>query len=83
MARLTYKNANGTYGLNNGYDMQKVPAELQGAIWKLKDYEETGLSPEQVMEYKELGLTPEQIREIDKLYLEKCIEVNRLKKQLE
>lgn len=83
MARLTFKNPNGTWGMNNGYDMHNVPKELYGALWKLKDYEETGLSPEEVMEYKKLGLTPEQIREIDKLYLEKCQEVNRLKKQLE
>ncbi len=83
MQRLTYKNPDGTYGLNNGYAMHLVPAELQGVIWKLKDYEESGLSPEEVMEYKELGLTPEQLKEIDKLYLEKCKEVNVLAAELE
>lgn len=70
MARLTYKNPDGTFGLNNGYDMQKVPTELYGAIWKLKNYEETGLDPE-------------TLKEIDKLYLEKCEEVNRLTVELE
>lgn len=50
MQRLTYKNPDGTFGLNNGYDMQKVPTELYGAIWKLKNYEETGLDPERVEE---------------------------------
>lgn len=70
MQRLTYKNPDGTFGLNNGYDMQKVPTELYGAIWKLKDYEETGLDPE-------------TLKEIDKLYLEKCEEVNRIKAELE
>lgn len=70
MARLTYKNPDGTFGLNNGYDMHKVPTELYGAIWKLKDYEETGLDPE-------------TLKEIDKLYLEKCEEVNRIKEELE
>ena len=97
MARLTYKNPEGTFGLNNGYDMHKVPTELYGAICKLKDYEETGLNPERVaevndffhsqtakilaelQEYKNLGLTLEQLKEIDKLYLDKCREVNRLK----
>lgn len=69
MARLTYKNPDGTFGLNNGYDMHKVPTELYGAIWKLKDYEETGLDPE-------------TLKEIDKLYLEKCEEVNRIKAEL-
>lgn len=29
-------------------------------------------------EYERTGLTPEQIREVDRLYLEKCQEVNRL-----
>jgi len=33
--------------------------------------------------YEDLGVTPDQIQEIDKLYLEKCEEVNLLKKQLE
>lgn len=101
MARLTYKNPDGTFGLNNGYDMQKVPTEPMGAIWKLKDYEETGLDPERVaevndffnsqtakilaelQEYKNLGLTLEQLKEIDKLYLEKCQEINRLTAELE
>ena len=101
MARLTYKNPDGTFGLNNGYDMQKVPTELYGAIWKLKDYEETGLDPERVaevndffnsqtakilaelQEYKNLGLTLEQLKEIDRLYLEKCQELNRLTVELE
>ena len=32
--------------------------------------------------YEDLGVTPDQIREIDKLYLEKCEEVNGLKKEM-
>lgn len=35
---------------------------------------------ERLAEYEEIGLTPEQIREIDKLYAEKCKEVAELKK---
>lgn len=31
--------------------------------------------------YEDIGLTPEQILEIDKMYLEKCEEVNRLKER--
>lgn len=83
MTRLTYKNPNGTFGLNNGYDMHKIPTELYGAIYKLKDYEETGLSPQEIMEYKELGVAPVQLKEIDRLYWEKCKEVNRLAAELE
>jgi hypothetical protein len=33
--------------------------------------------------YEETGLTPYEIREVDRLYLEKCEEVNRLKDALE
>lgn len=50
--------------------MSKVPSELYGALYKLKDYEETGMSPE-------------QLEEIDRLYLEKCEEVNKLRAELE
>jgi hypothetical protein len=38
--------------------------------WKLKEYEET-------------GVTPDQIRQIDTLYAEKCRELAEVKKQLE
>lgn len=82
MKRLTYKNQDGTWGMNNGYDMHKVPSELYGALWKLKDYEETELSPEEILEYKELGITLEKLKEIDKLYTEKCTEVNCLETEL-
>lgn len=29
-------------------------------------------------EYEAIGLTPDQLREVDRMYLEKCQEVNRL-----
>ena len=32
----------------------------------------------ELLEYRETGLTPDKIREMDKLYLEKCQEVNSL-----
>lgn len=35
----------------------------------------------ELKEYRSLG-TPEQLREVDKLYLEKCEEVNKLQAQL-
>lgn len=53
MGRLTYKNPDGTWGLNNGYDIKKVPSELYGALCKLKYYEDTGLNPEQIIELAE------------------------------
>ena len=59
MQRLTYKNPNGTWGLSNGYDMKKIPGELYGALWKLREYEETGLNPEQI---KEILLEQEELR---------------------
>lgn len=34
-------------------------------------------------EYEDLGLTPQQLKEIDMLYLEKCQEVNRLNTEIE
>lgn len=37
----------------------------------------------ELKEYKDTGLTPEKIREIDKLHMEKCVEVNKLKAKLE
>lgn len=66
MGRLTFKNQDGTWGIK-GYDIKKVPTELYGAICKLKDYEETQLSPD-------------QIQEMDYMYQEKCREVERYKK---
>lgn len=52
MNRLTFKNDNGTWGLTNGYDITKVPSELYGALWKLKEYENTGLTPDEILDGK-------------------------------
>ena len=46
--RVTFKNSDGTWGLCNGYDIKKVPNQLYGALCKLKDYEEKGLSPDDI-----------------------------------
>lgn len=32
----------------------------------------------ELLEYKETGLTPQDIKEMDKMYLEKCQQVNKL-----
>lgn len=50
--KLTWSNPNGTWGLKN-YDIKKVPGELQGALYKLHDYEKTDLSPNEVETMKE------------------------------
>ena len=36
---------------------------------------------ENLARYEDIGLTPEQLIEIDRLYLEKCEEVNRLREK--
>lgn len=65
MDRLTYKIASEALK----YDWKDNVA-LADLINRLGHYENT-------------GLTPEQLLEIDKMYLEKCEEVNQLKEQLE
>lgn len=37
----------------------------------------------ELLEYKETGVTPQDIKEMDKMYLEKCKEVNALVKTCE
>ncbi|MDE7436774.1 MAG: DUF551 domain-containing protein [Lachnospiraceae bacterium] len=68
MGTLTFCNEDGTWGLKN-YDITKAPSELYGAICKLKDYEGTGLAPEQILE-------------IDKLYRDRLKEIEDLKQRL-
>ena len=58
--RLTFKSPDGTWGLNNGYDIKKVPSELYGAICKLKDYEETGIQLNEIELVKELQIAAVQ-----------------------
>ena len=52
MQRLTFEDESGNWGLLN-YDIKKVPRELYGAMCKLKDYEESLLTPKEVLEVKE------------------------------
>jgi len=66
--RLTYKGDDGAWGLLGVSWAQidtKTHPELYGALWKLKDYED-------------IGLNPDQVERLDGLYLEKCKEVNEL-----
>lgn len=38
----------------------------------------TVMALEQLMQYRETGLTPQAIKDMDKMYLEKCQQVNKL-----
>lgn len=58
------------YGLN---DITGLIAFIYRQLWAQADLYE------RLKEYEGTEITPEQIREIDKLYLEKCQEVNKLK----
>ena len=79
MYRLIEKDAQGNWCLRDvpwsalkpGAEVsRKIYEKLYVALWKLMDYEDTGLSPE-------------RIHKMDKLYLEKCEEVNELRMQQE
>lgn len=76
MNRLTENYGKGAWGLKGvlwkdifgGVITSSVRMELNIALFRLKEYEDT-------------GLTPDQIREMDQLYREKCEELAALKKQ--
>lgn len=62
---------------------------IKNALDRYRSFENTFLNKVTVMalkellEYKETGLTPQDIKEMDKMYLEKCKEVNALVKTCE
>ena len=62
MEKLTYERVN---GIKTGYWSSSKKQDL---VDRLSEYEDT-------------GLTPEQIRQIDDLYAEKCREVAELRKR--
>ena len=64
MNRITYDTTSGEWGIN-GINIKDVPGPLYGAMCKLHEYEKTGLDPD-------------DIYEMDKLYREKCEQVNKL-----
>lgn len=49
MKRLTRNYKNGLWGCN-GVNLKDIPTAAYGALYKLKLYEDTGLSPEQLSE---------------------------------
>lgn len=81
MSRLIQSDDSGNWSLKglpwrNIYVGKTITEEtwrkLYGALCKLKDYEDTGEEPWQIRECDEL---------FDKIFLRKCREVNRLKKE--
>ena len=64
MNRITYDTPQGEWGIN-GINIKDVPRPLYGAMCKLHEYEKTGLDPD-------------DIYEMDKMYREKCEQVNKL-----
>lgn len=49
MNRITFTKPNGDWGID-GIDLAQLPPKLYGAIMKLKRYEDSGLSPGQVID---------------------------------
>ena len=47
MSRVTFREPNGRWGIK-GISWAEIPDRLYGALYKLKDYEDTGISPAQV-----------------------------------
>lgn len=53
-----------------GVDLTALSPELYSLIWKLKDYEESGMSPHQVMNLKNI-------------YDDACMTINKLRREIE
>ena len=51
MERLTKKLLNGNWNVN-GCPWDKIHGEIYGALCKLKDYEDTGLTPQEIADGK-------------------------------
>lgn len=50
------------------YDCVTATVQEQVVVMALKE----------LLEYKDIGLTPQAIKDMDKMYLEKCKQVNKL-----
>ena len=68
---------------------QYIQQMINGKNDLLEEYKSTGVLPEEIPAmqqtieaYRDIGFTPEKVKELDKLYLEKCKEVNALEKEL-
>lgn len=74
MDRLTIRNSEGIGVLKQPFTCERC-GDLQ---WSLPDLG-SGSPVERLAEYEDTGITPEQIREIDRLYAEKCKELAKCK----
>ena len=70
MNRLTTRNSEGIGVLKQPFECERC-GDLQ---WSLPDLGNGG-PIDRLAEYEDIGLTPEQIRAIDRLYAEKCKEL--------
>ena len=52
MKRITWKTPDGSWGVE-GIPLDEIDHRLYGALCKLKDYEDSGLSPDEVERLKE------------------------------
>lgn len=75
MERLTIRNSEGIGVLKQPYQCERC-GDLQ---WSLPDLG-NGSPTDRLAEYEDIGLSPEQIKEVDRLYTEKCKELAELKK---
>ena len=77
MSRLTERDRQGHWRLKklNWDDIRP------GEKITVEDWENLYVALFKLLKYEDTGLDPEQIREMDKLYLEKCREVNEMKKK--
>lgn len=92
MGRLTEKDSNGNWRLKSlpweqirsGATLDRqASGKIYGALCKLLDYEESGLSPEEVVRMKEDFIPPEEKEAIDRAYADMCCELASYKKALE
>lgn len=52
MNRITHNKPDGRWGFKD-ISWNEIDQRVYGALWKLKDYEDTGLNPEEVERLKE------------------------------
>ena len=72
MERLTRRSKVGEGLPVNHLNLMHMDTTSEDTLTKILD---------ELADYEDTGLTPQQLKEIDKLYLEKCEEVNRLKEK--
>ncbi len=91
MGRLTEKDDSGNWRLKGltwkelyaGATLtRQAQGRIYGALHRLLDYEETGLSPEEVEEMRENFIPPEEKEATDRVYADMCRELDACWKKL-